>query len=389
MEEINRSEIVIALITEAAFTSKYIPDEIKAAINKQKYVIPCVRNNVDLANLGKLGLKKEQVIIFDDDRMDKLYGKINDAIASYKKNPDKVKEYYKKRKKEKRKKIVISSITGSAIVVILVLFILQLQLNIESKYVYSWGSLDTSNLEFHSPIGIAVDSEVNLYVADTGNNRIQKIHPDGNITSIGKYGSVLGQFSSPRGVAVDNKGNLYVADSGNNRIQKFDASGKFKVIGKKDQFSSPSGVAVDSEDNLYVADTGNNRIQKIHPDGNVSIIGSFNLSEKIGSSNFGPREFSSPIGVTVDNKGNLYVADTDNNRIQIFDKSSDFIGVVGKYGSVLGQFSSPRGVAVDNKGNLYVADSGNNRIQKISSSTILQLDSQKLNSTIWKFEYKN
>ena len=92
MEEINRSEIIIALITEAAFTSKYIPDEIKAAINKQKYVIPCVRNNVDLANLGKLGLKKEQVIIFDDDRMDKLYGKINDAIASYKKNPNKVKE---------------------------------------------------------------------------------------------------------------------------------------------------------------------------------------------------------------------------------------------------------------------------------------------------------
>lgn len=100
-EEINNSEIVIALITEAVFKSKYIPDEIKYAINKQKLVIPCVRNNVDLSKLSQLGLTREQIIIFNDNEMDKLYGKINDSIASYKKNPQKVKEYYERREKQK------------------------------------------------------------------------------------------------------------------------------------------------------------------------------------------------------------------------------------------------------------------------------------------------
>ena len=80
-------QIVIVLITEAIFKSKYIPDEIKLAINKQKFIIPCVRNNIDLTNLSTLGLTKEQVIVFNDSEMDKLYGKINDSISSYKKNP--------------------------------------------------------------------------------------------------------------------------------------------------------------------------------------------------------------------------------------------------------------------------------------------------------------
>ena len=79
-EEINNSEIVIALITEAVFKSKYIPGEIKDAIDKQKLVIPCVRNNVDLTRLSTLGLTKEQVIVFNDSDLDKLYGKINDSI---------------------------------------------------------------------------------------------------------------------------------------------------------------------------------------------------------------------------------------------------------------------------------------------------------------------
>ena len=115
------------------------------------------------------------------------------------------------------------------------------------------------------------------------NNRIQKIQPDGNVTSIGEYGSELGEFSSP------------------------------------------SGVAIDSKDNLYVADTENNRIQKIQPDGNITSIGSFNLSEKIGYNNFGPGEFNSPSGVAVDSKDNLYVADTGNNRIQVFDSHGNLL----------------------------------------------------------------
>jgi DNA-binding beta-propeller fold protein YncE len=175
-----------------------------------------------------LGLTKEQVIVFNDNELDKLYGKINDSISSFKKNPQKVKEYYEKRKKQKNIKIAISAIAGSIFVLGIVAFVLQPQISIEEKYVFekSWGILDKSNLEFSSPSGVAVDSKDNLYVADTGNNRIQKIEPDGNVTVIGRSGNGLGEFNIPSGVAVDSKDNLYVADTENNRIQKIEPDGK-------------------------------------------------------------------------------------------------------------------------------------------------------------------
>ena len=223
--------------------------------------------NVDLTKLSALGLSKEQVIVFNDSELDKLYGKINDSIASYKKNPQKIKEYYEKRKKQKRIKIAISAIAGSVFVLVMIAYIVQPQLHIEEKYVFekSWGTLDKDNLEFLNPAGVAIDSKGNLYVADTKNNRIQKIQPDGNITSIGN-GYDIGQFYYPSGVAVDSKGNLYVAEIGNDRIQKIQPDGNITIIGKEGsklgEFSNPTGVAVDNNGNLYVADTFNHRIQK-------------------------------------------------------------------------------------------------------------------------------
>ena len=108
--------------------------------------------------------------------------------------------------------------------------------------------MDKSNLEFNSPSGVALDSKDNLYVADTGNNRIQKIQPDGNITVIGNFGHGLGEFHQPSGIALDSKDNLYVADTENSRIQKIQPDGNITVIGKKYGSSSgavyrPSGVA--------------------------------------------------------------------------------------------------------------------------------------------------
>jgi DNA-binding beta-propeller fold protein YncE len=302
-----------------------------------------------------------------------------------KKNPQKIKEYYIKRRKQKRIKIGISAIAGSVFVLIMLVFVLQPQLSIEEKYIFekSWGILGKSNLEFDNPSGVAVDSKGNLYIADTGNNRIKKIQPDGNVTVIGNEGSELGEFLHPKGVAVDNKDNLYVADTENNRIQKIRPDGNITSIGKYGsnvgEFNHPIGVAVDNKDNLYVADTENNRIQKIRPDGNITSIGSFNLNEKISfySKYFGPGEFFKPFGVAVDSKDNLYVADTENNRIQVFDTSLKFVQVIGSSGSQLEEFSAPSGVAVDSKDNLYVADTYNQKIQKFALSQI------------WVFEIKN
>ncbi|MCX9024889.1 MAG: S8 family serine peptidase [Candidatus Methanoperedens sp.] len=126
------------------------------------------------------------------------------------------------------------------------------------------------------------------------------------------------------------------------------------------QFFNPSGVDVDSSGNVYVADTFNNRIQKFS--------GSGGFIAKWGSEGTGDGQFQYPSGVDVDNSGNVYVADTFNNRIQKFNDSGEFISKWGINGTDDGQFSSPSGIALDNSGNVYVVDSGNNRIQKFNNS---------------------
>jgi len=125
-------------------------------------------------------------------------------------------------------------------------------------------------------------------------------------------------------------------------------------------FRSPSGIDVDGTGNVYVADTSNNRIQKFNSSGT--------FLTKWGSSGAGNGQFSSPRGVAVDANGNVYVADTGNSRIQKFNSSGTFLTKWGSSGFGNGQFRSPYGVAVDINGNVYVADTSNNRIQKFNSS---------------------
>ncbi|MDP4117248.1 MAG: cadherin-like beta sandwich domain-containing protein, partial [Bacteroidota bacterium] len=186
------------------------------------------------------------------------------------------------------------------------------------NFVTKWGSYGSGNGQFNSPKGVAYFSH-NIYVADTLNNRIQKINTgiDGNyLTQWGSKGSGNGQFDSPFGVAVDSSGNVYVTDTGNRRIQKFTSNGNFIT--------------------------------------------------KWGSLGPGSGQFLNPKGVAVDSSGNVYVADTDNNRIQKFDSNGNFITNWGSYGIGNGQFNNPVGVAVDSSGNVYVADYWNSRIQKFA-----------------------
>ena len=238
-----------------------------------------------------------------------------------------------------------------------------------------------ANGSFHSPSGVVVDGSGQIYVADTYNNRIQKFDPQGNFityfgTSAPSSNSANSSFHYPIGIAVDGYGHVYVADSFNNRVQKFDPQGNFITFfgasapsssSANGSFNIPYGVAVDGSGNVYVADTSNNRIQKFDPQGNF--ITYFGASAPSTSSANG--SFHYPWGITVDGNGDVYVSEPANNRVQKFDAQGNFITYFGasapNASSANGSFNSPQGVAVDGSGNIYVTDTNNNRIQKFDS----------------------
>ena len=194
------------------------------------------------------------------------------------------------------------------------------------QFVTKWGTQGSGDGQFISPVGVAVDTSGNVYVAAEWNYRIQKFSSDGTfLNKWGTQGTGDGQFSRPLGVAVDSAGNVYVADTTNNRIQKFSSTGTFLVkwgtLGTGDgQFNYPVGIAVDSSGNVYVVDYGNNRIEKFSSTGT--------LLAKWGTYGTGEGQFLNPIGIAVDASGNVYVADGDNHRIQKFAPSSTSAGTV-------------------------------------------------------------
>ena len=246
--------------------------------------------------------------------------------------------------------------------------------------------------EFNQPKCVAVDGEGNIYVADTLNNRIQKLNiSTGDWSSGGKSdcteGTVLGEFSHPTGIAVDRDGNIYVADSGNNRIQIYTAATElWSASGTSGtelgQFRGPYGIALDSAGNIYVSDCGNNRVQMRNPSGVWSAFGKDNCAQ--GSE---PGEFNEPYGISIDLYDNLYVADTGNGRVEMRSSKDGQWTAWGTTGSGLGEFSYPAGATADVEGNLYVADTGNGRIQKWTKSTGTWISSGNQGRTVGKFLY--
>jgi sugar lactone lactonase YvrE len=245
----------------------------------------------------------------------------------------------------------------------------------DGQFITQWGSDGSGDGEFSWPCGIAIDKNENLYVADSGNHRIQKFTSDGGfIAKWGSWGSGDGEFSWPRGIAIDESGNVYVADMWNHRIQKFTSSGQFitawgaEGTGSGD-FRWPTGIAVDGSDYIYVADTSNHRIQKFTSDGQYLT--------QWGSEGSGDGEFKYPVGITINESGKVYVVDTGNYRIQTFSSDGGFMTKWGSFGRGYGEFDFVQtrydglfywgGIAIDENGNVFVADHDNNRIQKFTS----------------------
>jgi serine/threonine protein kinase/streptogramin lyase len=250
--------------------------------------------------------------------------------------------------------------------------------------------------EFRLPNNLAVDHAGNIYVADTANDVIRKITPDGTVSTLAgmarNHGSADGRgsdarFWAPFGLAVDASGNVYVADTANNTVRKITPDGMVSTLaglagnpGDTDgtnfvaRFRNPWGVAVDNADgDVFVADMSNNTIRRITPAGVVNTFAG--EAGQVGSADgFGnDARFHNPFAVAVDNDGDVYVSDSANNAIRKITHRvvTTLAGSPGTAGNLDGQgadarFWNPQGLAVDSAGNVYVADTGNNAIRKIT-----------------------
>ena len=179
-----------------------------------------------------------------------------------------------------------------------------------------------------------------------------------------KYGDGDGELIWPVGIAIDSDENIYIADEWMNRISIFTNSGHFLRNWSTQgdgEFNRTSGIALDLNDDVYVVDSLNHRARKFTKDGEYIL--------QFGSFGDGPGELNAPWGVAVGDEGSVYVADHKNHRVQKFDANGEFVASFGSYGKGKGkgQLNRPSDVAVDPDGDVYVCDWGNDRVQVFAS----------------------
>ncbi len=237
--------------------------------------------------------------------------------------------------------------------------------------------------ELNRPEDVAVDRRGNVYIADTGNQRIRRVSPDGTITTFagtGRYGfsgdgglATSASLAEPIAVAVDRRGNVYIGDWRNSRVRKV-SGGRITTLagtGRRGfsgdggaaasaQISDPHAVTVDGKGAVYIADGP--RVRKVSPDGTITTIA--------GAGG----ELTFPEGVAVDPKGNLYISDFGDNQVKKLSRAGKLttiagtirMGFSGDGGPALSaRLSHPAGIALDRKGNIFIADFGNSRVRRV------------------------
>ena len=246
-----------------------------------------------------------------------------------------------------------------------------------------------ASAELAAPHDLAVDTSGRLYIADgarlrrvDANGIIQTVAGDATATALGDGGdATAAPLVYPSAVALDNLGNLYVAETGAQRIRKVTTTGQISTFAGTGiagdsgdsgpaagaQLNSPAGVTVDAFGNVWIADTNNHRVRLVTPDGNISTVAG------TGTSGMGPDDLPgpqtllhAPEGVCADHTGIVFIVDTGNNRVLRVEAGSGTVAAVAGGGSA--SFNQPTACAVDTAGDLFIADTLNHRIQRLTPS---------------------
>ena len=240
---------------------------------------------------------------------------------------------------------------------------------------YSGDNGPATAAQLDTPASLALDSSGNLYVADALNHRIRRVGTDGTITTVAGNGSqgfsgdggpaAGAQLDTPRGVAVDAAGDLYIADSGNNRIREVTPDGTISTIAGNGNpafygdggpamaaaFKFPTAITLDSAGNIYVADTLTYRVREITTDGNINTIAGDGT----------PKGLNLPVAVAVDARGNVYISEQDSGLVREVASG----GAI----STIATLKAASGLALDSSGNLYIADSGGQMVYQLSGGS--------------------
>jgi|GEM_PF-663722 len=277
----------------------------------------------------------------------------------------------------------------------------------------------TFNASLFFPLGAAVDGSGNLFISDSGNQRIRKVTPDGTITTVagnggngydaGATNAVNTSLNNPFGIAVDSAGNLYIADESNNVVRKVTPAGLISTIAgggascpdavdtlgdgclaTSAKLSRPEAVAFDPSGNLYIADRGNRRIRKVTAGIISTVAGNGSLSSTGDGGPATAAGIGNPYGVAIDKDGNLLIA--DNYNCVVRRVSGGNISTVAGNGSssatgdggpaTAAGIGCPTAVAADSAGNFFIPDSLNNVVRMVDSSgTISTIAGDAANNT--------
>ena len=244
--------------------------------------------------------------------------------------------------------------------------------------------------QLNIPQGLAVDSAGNVYIADTLNNRVRRVNADGTITTVAGTGEAgytgdgnpgrRAKLNFPTGLAIGFGDTLFIADTGNNVIRQLGADGAIHTVAGTGEagyrgdagsaldavLHAPGGLAFDGEGNLYIADTLNQRVRRVDVNGQIATVAGTGVPGYLGDGR--PASYAelnlatNPLegmgqGLAVDSRGDVFIADALNHRVRRIDVKGTI--------STIAQMRTPLGLAVDAQGLVYVADADDNRVSRI------------------------